>query len=268
MSDANARPAELPYDPLAHVRTDGQALLAIVSDHDLDVDVASCPGWNLGELAWHMGGVWNFWGRIVAEQVTSVDTIQDWERPDRPADTLLLDWVTSAHTSLVSALARAVPEQEVWTWTGANRDVRWVERRMTQETAVHRWDAADAVGAYYDIPVAVAADGIDEYLTWFAHGGVEAGASPLAGTVHLHCIDTDTDVDEGSDDRSRVGGEWLVTALDASGATFSREHAKGDVAIRGRASDLLLWLWGRDAGPLEFYGDESLAETFRTYGRR
>jgi uncharacterized protein (TIGR03083 family) len=203
MSDANASPAELPYDPLAHVRTDGQELLAIVSDHDLDVDVASCPGWNLGELAWHMGGVWNFWGRVVAERVTSVDTIRDWDQPDRPADELLIDWVTSAHTSLVSALTRAVPDQEVWTWTGANRDVRWVERRMTQETAVHRWDAADAVGVHYDIPVAVAADGIDEYLTWFAHAGrSEADAAALAGTVHLHCIDTGADVDEGSDDRS------------------------------------------------------------------
>lgn len=265
MSDATTSPAELPYDPVAHVRTDGRALLAIAADHGLDVDVPSCPGWNLGELTWHIGEVWNFWGRIVAEGVTSVDTIQDWDRPDRPADALLIDWVTSAHTSLLSALARAVPDQEVWTWTGANRDVRWVQRRMTQETAVHRWDAANATGMPYDIPVAVAADGIDEYLMWFAHRDAAAGAAPLEGTVHLHCTDTDADVDEGSDDRSEVGGEWLITGLDASGATFSREHAKGDVAIRGQASDLVLWLWGRDAGPLEFYGDESLAESFRTY---
>jgi uncharacterized protein (TIGR03083 family) len=264
MPDANPSPAELPYDPVAHVRTDGRELLGIVTDHGLDVEVPSCPGWNLGELAWHIGGVWNFWGRVVAERVTSVDTIRGWDQPDRPADGLLIDWVTSAHTSLVSALTRAVPDQEVWTWTGANRDVRWVERRMTQETAVHRWDAADAAGVHYDIPVAVAAEGIDEYLTWFAGRGTEADAAALAGTVHLHCTDTGADVDEGSDDRSRVGGEWLVTALDASGATFSREHAKCDVAIRGQASDLLLWLWGRDAGPLEFYGDESLADSFRT----
>jgi uncharacterized protein (TIGR03083 family) len=268
MPDAHLSPAELPYDPVAHIRTDGQALLAIVAAHGPDVEVPSCPGWDLGELAWHIGGVWNAWARIVAEQVTSTDTMQGWNRPERPADELLIDWVTSAHTSLVSALTRAVPDQEVWTWTGANRDVRWVERRMTQETAVHRWDAAHAAGVHYDIPAAVAADGIDEYLTWFAARGTEADAAPLTGTVHLHCTDTDADVDEGSDDRSRAGGEWLVTALDASGATFTREHAKGDVAIRGRASDLLLWVWGRAAGPVETFGDESLAESFRTYGRR
>ncbi|HSL75296.1 MAG TPA: maleylpyruvate isomerase family mycothiol-dependent enzyme [Ilumatobacteraceae bacterium] len=251
--------APLPYDPIDHVRTDGQALLAIVADHDLAVEVPSCPGWNLGELAWHVGGVWNTWGRVVAEQVTSVDTLRGWEQPERPADTLLLDWVTSAHTALLSALSRATPEQEVWTWTGSNQDVHWVRRRMAQETAVHRWDAAHAVGVPHDLATPLATDGIEEFLTWFAGRGVAEGTPALGGTVHLHCTD---------DQLPAHSGEWLVTALDASGVTFLREHAKGDVAVRGRASDLLLWLWGRDAGPVEMFGDADLAETFRRYGRR
>jgi uncharacterized protein (TIGR03083 family) len=130
---------------------------------------------------------------------------------------------------------------------------------MTQETAVHRWDASHAVGIPYEIPVAVAADGIDEFLTWFAGRRVTDNAAPVGGSVHLHCTDT------ASDTRSAVNGEWLVSRLDASGIEFSREHAKGDAAVRGRANDLLLWLWRRADSGVEIIGDTAVAERFRAY---
>jgi hypothetical protein len=83
--------------------------------------------------------------------------------------------------------------------------------------------------------------------------------------VHLHCTDTHSEVSEGSDDRAAVAGEWLVSRLDESGIDVTREHAKGDAAIRGRACDLLLWLWRRDAGPVEILGDAGVAERFRAF---
>jgi len=70
-------------------------------------------------------------------------------------------------------------------------------------------------------------------------------------SVHLHCTDTD--------------GEWLITRLDADGIEFRREHAKGDVAVRGRADDLLLWLWRRADSGVEILGDASVAERFRAF---
>jgi uncharacterized protein (TIGR03083 family) len=239
--------------------------LEIVTDHGLRHPVPSCPGWDLGDLTWHLGNVWNRWGRIVSEEITTAEDVSAIGQPPRPGDDLLIDWVMAAHTSMFSALASAANDTEVWTWTGANRSVTWVQRRMTQETAVHRWDAANAVGVPYEIPVAVAADGIDEFLSWFAARRVSEGASPVGGSVHLHCTDTDSDVVEGSDDRSRVHGEWLVRRLDDSGIDVTREHAKADAAVRGRANDLLLWLWRRDAGPVEILGDAAVAERFRSY---
>ena len=63
--------------------------------------------------------------------------------------------------------------------------------------------------------------------------------------MHLHCTDTGDD----------VPGEWLLT-LTADGPTVEPVHAKGDVAARGTASDLDLYLWGRvDADALEVFGD-------------
>ena len=63
---------------------------------------------------------------------------------------------------------------------------------------------------------------------------------------------------EGADDRSAVGGEWFVSDLTPAGATFTREHRKGDVAIRGYAADLVLWLWKRYHGSVEILGDAGI----------
>ena len=266
MSDtAASSPNELPYDAIAHLRTDGVGFLRIVTDHGLEQPVPSCPGWNLGDLAWHLGTVWNRYGRTVSEGITTVEGVKAIGQPERPTDDLLVDWVTAAHTSVLSALTSAGDDTEVWTWTGTNQSVAWVERRVSHETAVHRWDAAAAVGTPYDIPAAMAADGIDEFLMWFAARRMSEDAAPVGGSVHLHCTDTDSGVAEGSDDRSAVNGEWLVRRLDESGIEFTREHAKGDAAVRGRANDLLLWLWRREAGPVEILGDSAVAERFRAF---
>lgn len=255
----------LPYNAIAHVRTDGVKFIDVLTDHGLDKPVPSCPGWDLGDLGWHLGNVWNFWSRIVAEGLTDFDQIRAIDKPTRPSDDMLLDWISVSHNSLNSALTRARPDKEVWTWTGSNRDAAWVRRRMTQETAVHRWDAANAVGLPYKVPAAVAADGIDEFLSEFTAHNVAEGAVAVGGSVHLHCTDTDRELAEGTDDRSAAGGEWLVSNLDESGATFTREHAKGDAAVRGRAHDLLMWVWRREAGPVEIIGDEGVAQRFRDF---
>ena len=64
-------------------------------------------------------------------------------------------------------------------------------------------------------------------------------------TIHFHCTDAD--------------GEWLITRV-GDDVVVTREHAKGDVAARGSASDLALFLWGRvGADQLEVFGDAAAA---------
>jgi predicted lipid carrier protein YhbT len=58
-------------------------------------------------------------------------------------------------------------------------------------------------------------------------------------------------------------GEWLVR-FNGDDVTVTREHGKGDVAVRGPVEDLFLWLWGRiPADRLEVFGDRSLLERYR-----
>src|SRR5262249_11922066 len=120
-------------------------------------------------------------------------------------------------------------------------------RRTTHETAMHRWDAQHATGSEQAVDPELAADGVDEYLgllAWFPRRRF-----PEAGTIHLHATDTP--------------GEWLIRFARV-GLDVGREQAKGDVAVRGPASDVLLALFGRKpADAVELFGDGALFERFR-----
>ena len=122
---------------------------------------------------------------------------------------------------------------------------------------LHRWDVDSARTAPEPIELALALDGIDEVFDTFAPrlGGRVTGDGQ---TLHLHATD------EG---RPEGSGEWTAT-FTPDGVTGERGHAKGDAAVRGPASDLLLLLWNRiPAGRLEVFGDTAVldrwAEQFR-----
>ena len=255
----------LPYDAVELIQTNGITFIDLVTGHDATTAVPSCPGWTLVDLANHQAGVWNFWSRIVAEGITDRAALKSIEASPRLEGDLLADWLATTHNALYSALVRATTDQPVWTWTGADQDVSWVRRRMTQESSVHLWDAARAVGRPYEVPTAVAADGIDEFLTHFMGRERGEGEMKVGGTVHLHC--TDTAVDDGfrADNSSIPVGEWYVSSVKEPTCTFTREHRKGDAAVRGRAHDLLMWLWRRDDAGVEIIGDAVVARRLRAY---
>jgi uncharacterized protein (TIGR03083 family) len=159
----------------------------------------------------------------------------------------LLDFYKSGFADTLQVLAQADPAAPVWTWSD-DHTAGFVVRRMAHETAMHRWDADQA--AKRDMPIEghLASDGIDEFLQHFIDDPVE-DAPPAGGSVHLHCTD--------------VAGEWTVRPVDPGGYEVAREHAKGDCAIRGGASDLLLALWRRQSlSSVDVVGDADVAARF------
>ncbi len=51
--------------------------------------------------------------------------------------------------------------------------------------------------------------------------------------------------------------------LDPDGVQVTREHAKGDLALKGGVSDLEMLLYQRPTvGAVERFGDDSVLETF------
>ena len=117
------------------------------------------------------------------------------------------------------------------------------------ETAIHRWDGQDAQGrgGVTAIDAELASDGFDELLD--VHVGLRLAGRDgidIGGSVHFHCTDTE--------------GEWTVRTDDGL-ARVTRGHTKGDVAVRGPASGLLLMQWRRtpsDDPSLEIFGDREI----------
>lgn len=233
---------------LAAIRRDGDAFAAACTDpglaDGLDTAVPSCPGWTVADLVWHLGEVHHFWRTMVSERR---DTWEGYEQPLRPAAAGLVAWYRTGLDELVDVLAVADPAHPNWTWA-ADKTAGFVIRRMAHETAMHRWDAEHAAGIATSIDPELASDGIDEFLMWFA--GEPAPDAPAAGgSVHLHCAD--------------VAGEWTLRPAGAGGFEITREHAKGDCAIRGTASDILLALWRRiPLAALDVVGDAGVAARF------
>ncbi len=123
-----------------------------------------------------------------------------------------------------------------------------VARAVAQESAVHRWDAACAFAIDYSVEPELACDSIPSFFedAWPMLLDYLKRPAGSGQTLHLHRTDGE--------------GEWLVTLSERPVVT--REHRKADVAVRGTASDLLLWLWGR-MDPPEVLGDVSVLEGIR-----
>jgi hypothetical protein len=71
--------------------------------------------------------------------------------------------------------------------------------------------------------------------------------------LHVQCTD--------------VEGEWLIVPS-PDGLIITREHAKGDAALRGPAGALLADLWGRRGalGDIDIAGDTDVAASWLAIG--
>lgn len=228
---------------IATLDRDSAAFIDACAVAGLTTPVPTCPGWNVADLLWHLTEVHDFWRTIVAERLSSWE---GYHQPPRPVDERLAEMYRRGRAELVKALSATDPATPTWTWS-SDRTAGFVIRRMTHETAVHLWDATDAAGMVNPIEPTLASDGIDEFLAYFI-GDAAEGAAPVGGSVHLHCGD--------------VAGEWTVRQ-EAERFVVAREHSKGDCAIRGAASDILLALWRRQTlSSCDVVGDAEVAARF------
>ena len=212
---------------LGALRDHGTAL-ADAAEGRLDVPVPACPEWNMADLLWHVGEVHHFWRSIAAGRVK--DPRRDYTEPRRPADPELASWYREGLTDTLTVLTALDPAAPRWTWA-PRKDGAFIQRRMAQETLVHAWDAREAIGAAEPLPPEEAADGVDEFLTYFlgmrqnpgsAVGPVSAIVLTATDTGHAWTID-------------HTGEHWRVW----------RQARRASSTASGTASDLLLALWRR-----------------------
>jgi uncharacterized protein (TIGR03083 family) len=237
-------------DQIAQLRTEGEALLVAARSAGIDAPIEHCPGWTMQRLVSHTAKVFQRPTVVVAEglmQPPANDRFTQFARDDS-----VFDQYAEVLDELVDALTGAVPNAPSWNFTGEDLTNSFWVRRMCNEAAVHRWDAQHAAGAADGFAPELAVDIIDELL-FILMPVLSATKNPtLSASFHLHCTDTD--------------GEWLTSFTDGVPVTL-REHAKGQLAVRGPASSLCLWAWNRlpaTEGGLEALGDTDLLEAWTT----
>jgi uncharacterized protein (TIGR03083 family) len=225
----------------------------LIRNADQSTPVPTCPGWSIEQLLRHVGRGDRWAAQIVRDRMDTFLDFRSVESGKPPPDLDdAISWLEGGAQSLVDAVGQAGEETPVWTFLGP-RPAKWWIRRRLHENAVHRADAAIAVGVEFTLDADVAADGIDEFLERIViRAGSDGAALPIEGgdTVHLHATDSGLG----------AAGEWTI-ALDEGAITWAHEHGKGTVALRGAATELLLAMTRRvplaETG-IELFGDESV----------
>ncbi len=228
------------------------ALADVIEGADLATPVPTCPGWDLTALVKHVGVVHRWATQMLRDDATERLDFRQVDRrlPAEPSG--YPAWLRTGADELDAQLTAHDADAPVWTW-GDGHTARWWARRLAHETAVHRYDAAHALGRPFTMEATAAVDAIDELLENLPAAGASFApqVAELAGTgqtLHLHATDAD--------------GEWMIT-LTPDGFTWAHGHGKGDVAARATAADLLLLATGRldpASDRVQRFGDTELLD--------
>jgi uncharacterized protein (TIGR03083 family) len=240
-------------DHLAHLRSDTTAFAATIEAGTLGLGVPGCPGWDLRELAGHLGWV-HRWAATAVRTAAAPDPGAIEAPPDGAAE--LAAWVSAGGHALADELEGVDPDAPTWHPFPAPMVAAVWRRRQAQETSVHRWDAESASGRPGPVDPAHAADGVGEYFeVMLPRRFVRDAGVPPARAEWLLVETTDTP------------GSWWVRA--ESGEVRTHRTAPGDpsATLRGRAEDLLLALYAR-RGPetLASEGDPTLVAAWLALG--
>jgi uncharacterized protein (TIGR03083 family) len=231
---------------------------------DLGVAVPSCPGWDLGVLTEHVGQAHR---RGIAALRGQVTVMGQRIEPDAPATrdgAGYRDWLLAGSEALISAGASAeAAGEQVWNFaTGAGEPRFWL-RRMTHETAVHRYDAALALATDYTLDGELASDALAEWLELLTSPGLAAHRPEMFD----HLRGSGQTVNLWATDRDRG---WLITRTPDGPRWAPAANSDGTVTVRAGVLELLLLATGR-LGPgderLDVRGDAALLRDFHEHVR-
>ncbi|KBZ68248.1 hypothetical protein K875_00795 [Mycobacterium [tuberculosis] TKK-01-0051] len=234
---------------------ENRAFAELFEDADESTPVPTCPDWTLRQLFRHVGRGDRWAAQIVRDKLDSYldpRTVEAGKPPPDPAGAIA--WLRGGAQRLIDAVELTGVETPVWTFLGS-RPANWWVRRRLHEVAVHRADAAIALGSEFTLAADVAADGITEWLERVAiQAGGQGAPLPLEEGDSLHLHATDPGLGEA--------GEWTI-AVEGGRIVWSHQHGKGSAALRGGSTELLLAILRRrplaDTG-VQLFGDDVVWE--------
>ena len=234
--------------------TQTSLLIEHLDGADVTVPVPTCPGWNVSQLARHVDGGQRWARDIVAARAVEPPSdvaLRDLSGATDDDPVTLSASLTEAAAALAATLKAAGPDARMWCPVGDGGSAFYA-RRFAYETALHRADAALALGMEYTLNPDVAADGIDEWM--------ELGCLPFHFEVHpwmrellapgrtigLHATDTNA--------------HWLLD-LTGNVIAWRRADEPATAEVRAPVTELLLMIYRRrPVAGLDVTGDARLVD--------
>jgi uncharacterized protein (TIGR03083 family) len=220
----------------------------VMSTMSRDEEVASCPGWNVVDLAEHLSMVHRWAEELVRrrspQRISRMASVEN-------RDDVSPKWIEEGGRRLVATLRDADPNDEMWAW-GRDQHVQFWSRRQLHETLVHRMDLELAAQLVPTSEPAIALDAIDEYLSNIEKVATNSpDLSQLRGNGEtLLFRPHDSPV------------KWSIT-FDGEGFRVSRDETHFDAELAGSPVDLLLAILRRrgvDEGEVAVKGDRTLVD--------
>jgi len=220
----------------------------VMSAMSRDEEITTCPGWNVVDLAEHLGLIHRW-----AEELVRLRSPERLPRERSIADreTVSPGWIKEGGDRLVATLRQADPDDVMWAWA-PDQHVRFWSRRQLHETVVHRMDLELAAHANPFVEAAIAIDAIDEYLSNIEPIGARLPELSLLRGHGESLVFRVSDSEE----------LWSIT-LGELGFNVSKAGEEFDAEVVGSALDLLLVILRRrevDASTVEVFGDRELLD--------
>ena len=213
-----------------------------------DDEITTCPGWNVVDLAEHLGLIHRWAEELIRlrspQRIARDRSVADRERVS-PA------WIKEGGDRLVATLRQTDPDDAMWAW-GPDQHVRFWSRRQLHETLVHRMDLELAARVNPFVESAIATDAIDEYLSNIEGIGAHL---PELSALRGH--------DEKLAFRVSDSEALWSTTLGEQGFSVSKAEDTFDAEVIGSALDLLLVILRRrevDGATIEVLGDRELLD--------
>jgi uncharacterized protein (TIGR03083 family) len=231
-------------DYLPHLEQAADRFALLLAEGDLQAPVPPCPGWQLADLGAHLGRIHQWANHAVVEG--NPDNVPTPTPADRDG---LVEWYRQASGTLLTTLTNTDPAEPAWGFGPHPRTAAFWYRRQAHETAVHLWDAAASQGDSIPVDAELAADGVDEAVTFFFPRQVRLGRIPaLTGSLAL------------STEGIGAGRRWVLAGDGVGPASAS--DAVALATVHGPAEALYLLIWrriGLDDLRLTIEGDRDAA---------
>ncbi len=228
-------------DYIGFVASEGDRFAAAAEHGELNVRIAPCPDWDMGDLVRHLGMIHLWAAANVAFPESDwldvgelPDLVRYWpdlagESGEYPDDAGLVAWYRDTLANLIEVLKTAPADVAAFTFLPAPSPLAMWARRQASEIAIHRFDAEQARGITSHFDPQFATDMLDELMSGFAPRPRQIDIDGPQ-VIHVHAEDT--------------GEHWYLTIGQERSET-SRQGGHADLTLTGSAADLYLLLWNR-----------------------